>query len=291
MTDQNTIATFSLQRVAALALYAGQEGQINVHKLLEAAIYAATRSSATADRQGTTFAALSPAIADLRALGINDALLDVLERVQATVAAGSVPLIEEAPDVFVCRVCGHTALASAPGICPTCNAWPATFRHFAGIFNVDNPDPLASLALLEQGPDVVAGLIGDLPEATLTAVPAPDAWPLQRALQHLVDAQNLLAGRIDRMLTEVDPPLVMEFTWARAAATQDTHRMLDDFRRRRKAMVALLEALPIKAWGRTGRHTEFGRVTVLQQVGYFAYHEAFHYPDFVEKRRQLGIMD
>lgn len=291
MTEQNATAMFSLQRVAALALYAGQEGQINLHKLLEAAIYAATRSATTSDRKGMTFAALSPVLADLRTLGIAPALIDVLEHAQATITAGGVPLIEEAPDVFVCRVCGHTALASAPSRCPTCNAWPATFRHFAGIFNVDNPDPLASLALLAQGPDVVAGLIGGLPEATLIAVPAPDAWSLKRALQHLVDAQSVLVGRIDRMLAEEDPPLVMESVWERAAAAQDTHSMLDDFRRTRSATVALLEALPMKAWGRTGRHTEFGRVTLLQQVGYFAYHEAFHFPDFVEKRRQLGVMD
>ena len=65
--------------------------------------------------------------------------------------------------------------------------------------------------------------------------------------------------------------------------------MLAAYRSQAAATVTLLENLPLRAWGRTGRHTEFGRVTVLQQVGYFAYHEAFHYPDFVEKRRQLGV--
>ena len=291
MTEQNAPAPFSLPRVAALALYAGQEGQINLHKLLEAAIYAATRCATASDRRGMTFAALRPALADLRARGIDPALLDVLEHGQATIAAGGVLMIEDAPDVFVCRICGHTALAGAPSRCPTCNAWPATFRHFGGIFNVDNPDPLASLALLAQGPDVVADQIGGLPEATLTAVPAPDVWSLQRTVQHLVDAQNILASRIDRMLAEDDPPLVMNAIWQWSAAAQDTHSMLADFQHRRAATVALLEALPMKAWGRTGRHTEFGRVTLLQQVGYFAYHEAFHYPDFVEKRRQLGVTD
>jgi uncharacterized damage-inducible protein DinB len=231
---------------------------------------------------------LGPVLADLRTLGIAPVLLDALDQAQAAIAAGDVPLIETAPDVYVCRVCGYTALAAAPDRCPTCEAWPATFRRFAGIFNVDNPDPLASLTLLAQGPDVVAGLLDGLPEATLTAEPAPGAWSLQRALQHLLDTQNLLAGRLDRMLAEDDPPLAMESAWARPAVAQTTQAMLEEFRQKRSATVALLEALPMRAWGRTGRHTEFGRVTILQQVGYFAYHEAFHYPDFIEKRRQLG---
>ena len=62
--------------------------------------------------------------------------------------------------------------------------------------------------------------------------------------------------------------------------------MYAEYCSKRAATVARLEALPLRAWARTGRHTEFGRVTVLQQVGYFAYHEVYHFPDFVEKRRK-----
>jgi hypothetical protein len=64
--------------------------------------------------------------------------------------------------------------------------------------------------------------------------------------------------------------------------------MLAEFRHTRAATVAQLEALPLRAWGRKSQHTEFGRVTILQQVGYFASHDAFHLPDFVQKRRQLA---
>ena len=89
------------------------------------------------------------------------------------------------------------------------------------------------------------------------------------------------------MLTQDDPPLAMESTWARPAASQDTAAMYAEFRSKRAATVARLEALPLRAWARTGRHTEFGRVTMLQQVGYFAYHDVYHFPDFVQKRRQM----
>jgi uncharacterized damage-inducible protein DinB len=277
-----------LARAAALSLYCGAEGQINLHKLLEAAIYSISRRRA-AGHTVMTFADLAPTIAELRTLGVAPELVDALEQGAEIARTGGVPMADATPDVFVCRVCGHTALAAAPERCPACGAWPATFRRFMGIFNVDNPDPLASLALLAQGPDAVESLIGDLAEEITTRTPAPGEWSIQRALQHLVDAQDVFAGRLERMLTEEHPPVAVEFVWTVAGQTRTTQELLADFRRKRAATVARLEELPMKAWGRTGRHEEFGTVTVLHQAGYFAYHEAFHYPDFVVKRRQLGV--
>jgi uncharacterized damage-inducible protein DinB len=288
MNERNAAAVSTVSHAAALAHYAGQEGQINLHKLLEAAIFSIVRAAAYGARATTTFASLPAVLADLRTLGTEPALLDALAAVQTAISAGEVPLIDTAPDAYVCRVCGNTTLGAAPAACPTCDASPHSFRRFRGIFNVDNPDPLASLDILAQTPAAVADLLEGLDEDALTAEPAPGAWSLRRSLQHLLDTQNLLAGRLDLMLTADDPRLAMEPTWARAAAAQDTAAMLDEFRRKRAATVTQLEALPLRTWGRTGQHTEFGRVTILQQVGYFAYHDAFHLPDFMRKRRQLG---
>ena len=38
MPERNAAAVTALARAAALSLYAGQEGQINLHKLLDAAV-------------------------------------------------------------------------------------------------------------------------------------------------------------------------------------------------------------------------------------------------------------
>lgn len=289
MPERNAAAITALARAVALSLYAGQEGQINLHKLLDAAVDSTMRSAAYAARATTSFASLGPVLADLAAARLDPALLAALAAAEAAIAAGEVPLIDAAPDVYVCRVCGQVALGAPPDRCGTCGAWPGTFRPFRGIFNVDNPDPVASLDLLIGGPAILGDLLAGLDEDQLTAAPAPGAWSLQRSLQHLLDAQNLLGGRLERMLSEDDSPLAMESTWARPAAAQETGAMYAEYCARRAATVAQLEALPLRGWARTGRHTEFGRVTVLQQVGYFAYHEVYHYPDFVEKRGQLGL--
>ncbi len=288
MTPSQPRPTDVLARAAALSLHSGAEGQINLHKLLEAAVFSIPRRAAYAGA-GATLADLDSVVSGLRELGLASELAAALDHSAAMAQTGGVPMSGDAPDVFVCRVCGHTALAAAPARCPICGAWGASFRRFMGIFNVDNPDPLASLALLSHGPATVEALIGDLAEDSTTLDPAPGEWSIQRALQHLVDAQDVFSGRLERMLKEENPPLVVEFVWTKAAETQTTRDLLDKFRHKRAATVARLESLPMKAWGRTGRHDEFGVVTVLHQVGYFAYHEAFHYPDFAVKRRQLGL--
>lgn len=290
MSERTFLVTEVLSRAFALSSLCGAEGQINLHKLLEAAVYSVLRGAA-ASNAGVSMLSFSRVVQDLRALGLDSELAKALELGAEVVQVGGVPLVGVTPDAFVCRTCGHTALASAPERCPVCGAWSVSFRRFMGIFNVDNPDPLSSLAILAQGPDEVEALIADLPEESTMLAPALDEWSIQRALQHLVDAQDLFAGRLHLMLTQKSPPLAVEFTWAKAREAQSTRALLADFRRKREATVAMLEELPMKQWGRTGCHDEFGVVTVLHQAGYFAYHEAFYYPDFVVKRRQIGMSE
>jgi hypothetical protein len=131
MIERTTLTVSALSRSAALSRFAGQEGQINLHKLLDAAIFAAICTSAAESSADVSWAELGPVRAELQALGVASVLLRALEQAEAAILAGAVPLIETAPDVYVCRVCGHTALAAPPERCPTCGAWSGTFRGAA----------------------------------------------------------------------------------------------------------------------------------------------------------------
>ena len=51
-----------------------------------------------------------------------------------------------------------------------------------------------------------------------------------------------------------------------------------------------LEALPLRDLWRTGRHAEFGRITILRQANYMACHEQTHLPD-IERLRQEAVAD
>jgi len=44
----------------------------------------------------------------------------------------------------------------------------------------------------------------------------------------------------------------------------------------RERVLERLRAAPAEAWWRSGRHGEFGRLTLTQQVSYFAAHEPTH---------------
>ena len=41
---------------------------------------------------------------------------------------------------------------------------------------------------------------------------------------------------------------------------------------------------------RTGRHTEFGRITIIRQVAYLAYHEQTHPPE-IEAIRSRFLLE
>jgi hypothetical protein len=108
-------------------------------------------------------------------------------------------------------------------------------------------------------------------------------------ITHLRDAQLLLGYRIPLMLAEENPTLEARsgFEWA----TQEGERPLpvqeifDTYRVSRNSTLARLESIPLAEWWRTGRHQEFGTVTVLQQASYFALHEVTHLPQLESLRR------
>ncbi len=82
------------------------------------------------------------------------------------------------------------------------------------------------------------------------------------------------------MLAQDNPPLtsLAVFAWAQqeTAEPPPTRAILAEYLAGREQILARLEALPLADWWRTGRHEEFGTVTIRQQVSYFAAHESTH---------------
>ncbi|MCQ3954911.1 MAG: hypothetical protein DPW15_16875 [Chloroflexi bacterium] len=116
----------------------------------------------------------------------------------------------------------------------------------------------------------------------MTRVPADGGWAIRNAVMHLRDAQNVIAARIDLFLAEENPVLEMKsvWTWARDENERppSTREIFDAYQTSRREMIAKLESIPFADWWRTGRHEEFGVVSIKQQVSYFAAHELTHLP-------------
>lgn len=284
MSHPSTTWSDTLIRLVALAGRLEREGQYNVAKLARAAADSLARQAAFAidlpPNKSILAQATDDAAAAVLALGVGTDLAAALRRGAAGLREDHFTLYDETPDAFVCRTCGFLAIGEPVPHCPTCGAWPETFQRFPPVYWLNDLEPLAALERLRQTPQQVAALIGDTPMGVLDVEPAPGAWSVRNAVTHLRDAQGVLAHRLDLMLTQDNPALtaLAVFEWAQRETEQalDTRTIFAEYLAERERLLARLEALPLVDWWRTGRHEEFGVVTIRQQVSYFAAHESTH---------------
>jgi hypothetical protein len=281
-----------LARLTALAERFADEGQMNLSKLAEAAVYAQIRRAGWEYRpkitKGSMQAELASAIQTLKQNGPAPELVAAMETGLRGLQSerGDDMLREEAPDVFVCRACGHTALGQPPDHCPDCGAWPGRSRKFVVIFNGDNFEPLnpmETLDLLAENADDLARLVAGLSEETMNRGPAGGGWSIREHIAHFFDTQELLDTRVELMLTYDDPNLasvaVYEFATEVDRHPLTARGILEEYRQKRAASVARLRERPLPDLYRTGQHPEFGELTILRQAAYMAFHEQAHLPE------------
>jgi rubrerythrin len=288
-------------QLAALAERCASEGQMNLNKLLEAAVYARTRRVGWRHRpqvmRETMQQELADAIRHLKEEDLTGALVAPLEAGLIALAEhrGADLLAAEAPDVFVCRTCGHVALGAPPDHCPDCGSWPGRFRKFVAFFNGDNAeatDPLGVLALLARNADDLERLVTDLSEEETRRPRAAGEWSIREHVAHFYDTQEMLDTRVDLMLRHDDPDLTPLAVYELAAEAErhpaSTQAMLAEFRQRRAQCLLRLSSRPLGDLWRTGRHPEFGRLTILRQAAYLAYHEQTHLPEIEALSAQVS---
>ena len=271
------------------------EGQYNNAKLVRAGAEALARQAAyeivVPSGRDELVSEIERAVAALSRFGIEEALLDALKQGAAAMAEQRLPLIGETPDAYVCRTCGHLVLDEPSGKCPTCGAWPTTFKHFLPIYWLDALDPLAAVERLRQTPLEVTALLEGLPEEAMSQRPADGGWAIRNIVSHLRDAQGVLNLRVDLFLEQEHPTLESKavFEWATEEEERPptTLEILDSYRGSRQETIAKLESIPLSNWWRTGQHEEFGVVTLKQQVSYFASHEITHFPQLETLRNQF----
>ena len=299
MNTQNDL-TLELSRLAALAGRLASEGQMNLNKLVEAAIYAQVRRAAWRFRPqvkaANMQAELESGLQFLKQHSITPEIVTALEVGKQALAEhrhGDL-LFHEAPDVFVCRVCGHAAIQSAPERCPDCGAWSGGFRKFVAIYqdNIEPTNPMAILTMLTQNAEDLSKLVGGISEEAATWRPAGTDWSVRDHVAHFADTQTMFDTRVELMLRHENPELTALPLSGSTAATEGhpltTREMLLAFLEKRAQSVARLEALPLKDLWRTGRHPEFGQISVLRQAAYIAFHDQTHLPEVESLRAQAG---
>ena len=289
----------------ALAARVESEGRYNVAKLLRAAATARLQREADerlddAPRGDALLAALAVVADAFERDALLAPLAAPLRSGLSAFAAGAVPLIDVVPDPLVCRRCGHVADRSAgyrdrgdgtSGVraartagepasdaCPRCGADRETFLVQRPVWWLERHDPASAMRALEHTPRTLRALLERVPADARRRRPHPDVWSPHEVLAHLRDAQGVLEQRVALISEHDDPDLEAKMVWSwnsevRHASTDD---VLDEYLASRQRVLARLRAAPAEAWWRTGRHGEFGRLTLTQQVSYFAAHEPTH---------------
>ena len=282
--------TNTLVQLLSLALRLESEGQYDIAKLTRAQADSISRRAAWELNLPNDKETLANDIERIAA-SLDDADLQAAFRAGASaLTSGRVPLIEQTPHPYVCRTCGHLALVNAPEKCPTCGAWGGTFQWFPPVYWLEALDPAEALEQLRKTPLEVAALIEGLSEEALTRPADDGGWTIRNVVSHLRDAQGVLDFRIDLFLKEKNPVLEMKqvWTWAKDESERppSTREIFETYLSTRREVIAKLETIPLADWWRTGRHEEFGIVSIKQQVSYFAAHELTHLPQIERLTRQ-----
>jgi len=291
---------YELAQLTALAERFADEGQMNLNKLAEAAVYAKIRRAGWKYRPQISKDMMLDELANaFRTLKKNDVSIELVTAMEIGLRAlqterGGDMLSNEAPDIFVCRMCGHTALGKPPDHCPDCGAWPGRFRKFVSFFNRDNIEPLnptAVLDLLAENAIELTQLVDGLSKEMMNRQPAEDVWSIRDYIAHFYDTQEMLDMRVDLMLNHDNPDLaamaVYEFATEADRHPATARGILETFCQKRESCVARLRECPLSDMYRAGSHPEFGELTILRQAAYMAYHEQVHLPEIEALRQEV----
>jgi len=130
-------------------------------------------------------------------------------------------------------------------------------------------------------------------EETDLSKPSPEGrWSLKELVCHLWRCQQVFAGRIEAMLTSVNPEVVRydpdNDTEFAVLTAQPATEALAGFQREREALLAKLGALSPEQWHRPGGHPEYSHYDVHFQVEYMLHHEGHHLYQMYQRRAAMG---
>jgi uncharacterized damage-inducible protein DinB len=274
---------------AARGLEAG--GYYNAAKLLWALVYSQEIADSTAagiPRGEALDAELGTIIESLRAAGKDERIISALERGRAYVSEDSTVPFEEIPSVYVSRTTGEVFLGEPPEFTQA-GDHRLGLQEFPPVWYFNPMTPAQVVAALEAAPRTIAQAISDLTPEEMLIAPAPGEWSMRDLLEHLMQTEELLSGRIEKLLAEDDnPTLVGLAMWSLLQGESASAReILEHYRDSREQLVERLKGIPPSYWWRAGWHSEFGMQTVLSQATYFARHEMSHMPQLYQIRRAV----
>jgi uncharacterized damage-inducible protein DinB len=148
------------------------------------------------------------------------------------------------------------------------------------------------ISRIERTPDRLREAVAGLNAEQLDTPYRPGGWSVRQLVHHVPDSHLNAYTRFKLALTEDEPTIKTydEGRWAelpdsRSVPVEVSLALLDNLHRR---WVALLRALPEADFRKTLRHPEWGRMTLDQVLGLYAWHGDHHVAHVTSLRQRMG---
>jgi DinB superfamily len=150
-----------------------------------------------------------------------------------------------------------------------------------------SPDALPGLAVLEQTPIIIEKIVWSANDEQLHWKPTADRWSISEVLAHLADVEVVGFRERVQMMMEKNNPTLEGYDQNAAYTTgkysgSKARENLKKFCHERDRTLSALRYVPISVMGRTGQHSNIGRVTIGQLMNEWAFHDLGHIRQIAE---------
>ncbi|MFY9802704.1 MAG: DinB family protein [Candidatus Acidiferrales bacterium] len=157
-----------------------------------------------------------------------------------------------------------------------------------------SPDALPGLAVLEQTPIIIEKIVWSASDEQLHWKPAADRWSINEVLAHLAEVEVVGFRERVQLMMEKDNPRLEAYDQNAAYAAGKYSNLkarenLKKFCHERDRSLSALRYVPAKVLGRSGQHSNIGRVTIGQLMNEWAFHDLGHIRQIAELFRSRAF--
>ncbi|MCK7523126.1 MAG: DinB family protein [Ignavibacteriales bacterium] len=140
--------------------------------------------------------------------------------------------------------------------------------------------PQTTLERLKTQHEVIEVLISGLSDEELRLRPIPNKWSIHENIAHLACYQPRVISRTEKILVEDNPSFDSYIPETDANFSQflsmSVEKLLANLKSNRIELVKLVSNLTDEQLKRTGTHSKFGKMNILEWTEFFLLHEAHH---------------